>query len=191
MRHFYTGILALLVLTGCRNSLPPAEYAEWISSAENGLQAKHELPQYQLRLQFEPAAFKALQEFTSREENVAFGSLLNQYEGLYHFSLEIESKSQFFDDQEAALINYLENEIISDLVLYKGNDSIGPALVHLERPLGLRPYYYLLLGFSKESAGHKEDIFLRYNGGLLGEDAVFIIKKENLKNIPKLNINPG
>jgi len=200
LNHCYFQLIfpvLLFMITGCKQTMNPAGYVQWVEDPANGLRIVKNTRDYHFDLQYKPLPLIALKEQASDQVNpLAFQKALTELQGLRYFDLRISrrdgqellevTKSAEKDIQQIS--NYLAGGMQYDFILTAGNDTLPCLLFHTEAGGGVTPVKTFLLAFDTLFAHTNRDLNLVYTDRLLGcGDISFTIKKESLSNIPVFN----
>lgn len=187
----------LFMITGCKQTMNPASYVQWVEDPANGLRIMKDTRDYLFDLQYKPPPLIALKEQANDQINqFAFQKALSELQGLRYFDLRISRKDglELLEAAKSAekdiqqISNYLAGDMQYDFVLTAGNDTLPCLLFHTEAGGGVSPVKTFLLAFDTLFAHTNRDLNLVYTDWLLGcGDISFTIKKENLHNIPVFN----
>jgi hypothetical protein len=183
--------LVFLMFIGCHNQLPPKEYANWIKDEANGLRVSKYVNGISLILQYEPPDFMAFREYKiNLSEDKTFPEMREELEDYVHFVLYVQPDSSALNyQQKSQLSAYLAYKIQDDLTCISGNDTIKKALAHLESPVGVKPFFTIMLVFkAPEKNG---DILVEYSGNFFKnpEPVIFRFREEYLEQTPQLTMN--
>lgn len=190
-------VLALLftvsLITGCRQSLAPDQYMDWVKDEANGLNKTKIIGDYKIRCQYKPLDYIILSE-KAKNELVSKDTLVQRQKeltGMQYFDLYIShANGDLIKNQSSSETDfynrmyYYSFGFANDIKLIEGNDTLACELYHFERDYDLAKEKRFLLGF--ESKGKStEDKTLYIDSKVLGLAIVKIqIKNKDIQNIP-------
>jgi hypothetical protein len=190
------------VFCGCRqqSALAPDAYLHWVDDPANGLVQEQKIGDFVFMLQYRPAEYMTVAELLENEHPVSralFDSVREEYAGMQYYLLKIGSAvgdddflKQSARSQEEYLgrIQYFSSDVIYDLMLVDGPDTLSCAMHHFERSYSVGSFNTLLLAFQggKNTASDKVLIF---NDKVLGTGPVrFTIPATTFTHIPSIEL---
>ena len=172
--------LLLGTLASCGpDSLPPAEYVQYVSNPDNGLKRSKTIGDYTYSVQYKPVDYVIANEarkpdLTTTERDARKSEL----DGLQYFTFRVANATGGQDvltlnnqtEQDySAKVGYLSFDFQHDIALVDGGDTLGCKLYNFVRTYGLAPYVDFVMAFDKPS----EDETTNSDKTLIVEDRVF------------------
>lgn len=203
MRVFEFVLLALLVFTGCKSDMLPADLVQWVRNSENGLRKTKEVGDLKVEVLYKPYAYQLANNFRSNDINAdQYFEKLKKLEGLQYFDMKLSVKGDKATDitryrvaNETELqerLYYLSFPMKDDITLVEGTDTLSCALFHFERSYDLADHRTFVLAFeSNNNEKVPEDKTFIFDSPYFGTGPLkFRFQKKDIERIPQIKLLP-
>ncbi len=193
-------LLSCLMLYGCsRTALLPEDFITYVDDPANGLIEEKEIGDFSFSVQYHPPAYEAIRglgkEPITRE---AFNGSLKEQENLQYYVLRIAASDKKSDvlklgamnnSEYTSRISYFTNNVMNDIVLVDGNDTLACVMHHWERTYKMTYYTTLMLPFETGAKYSSNDKRIIFNDKVLGVGKVqVVISQSNINKVPPIEI---
>lgn len=202
-KSFFILFFLIYIITGCKQSLSPIEYINYVETESSGLKKINQTDWIKYTLQYNPPKYYLMKKILNPElmQNITeehFDSLAEGYSDLYFFDLKIEN----IENSKPLLQNRIENEYKyyerlnyfiagaeNSINIKMNSDSTPCVLYHFERTFDIVPYLTLNFGFKAKNISDKTEFRVAFDDRVLGTGRQeFVFKISDLKKIPDLKI---
>lgn len=150
--------MGVLLLSACKPSVSPQEFAKHVENAENGYITEAGTENFTFRLMYTPPEYLAVNYLhTNRIKTEEFNRLLNGYAPFENYRLEIQS-----DDAKnmAPLVSYFSFYLQTQLTKVCGTDTTACIIYQAEPYNGMNRMQRIEIGFPKKECGSDAQIVL-------------------------------
>lgn len=180
----YLFILLLVLVSGCREKLSPADYKKWVEDPANGYEKRIINENLEMWVLLQPRDYAAAHLFLG-----APGS----YKNLDEARKDLGKHSYFLIRLAAekntmnAVSVYIFGELENDIKLVCEKDTFSASYYLAEPYDGVTPYQNITVGFPV-LLDHKKNITLWIDSSILFQQPVTISYQDRNKKLPVINI---
>lgn len=191
-------IILVIALTSCqrRKILPESEYVKYLNSSKSGLTITKFLNGIRYNLKMQPGELLAILNTSENTNNsLNYTEALKKYASQINFVFVIDDEqdndnrvklSVFNKEIYGNLLGYANTELIKDIHLVQGNDTLSCALVHMEPANSIQPVLRLALAFNGVDTAKKECTLI-FNDNLFNNGPLkFHYPRDVFEQLPKL-----